>query len=280
VNSRDAAQKVESVLTELERGERFNFGKNWHSFLRKVSAERITESMQSLLAKLERHDLHGVSFLDIGSGSGLSSLAANRAGAVVTSFDFDPQCVACTSELQRRFAASDQSWTILQGSALDVAFMDELGTFDIVYSWGVLHHTGEMWRALDLASRRVGAAGGVLFVALYNDQGWISRYWKWIKRSYNRVPALQAPIVILHAPYFMAARVAGNVIRVLRREKRNSRGMSFWTDISDWLGGYPFEVAKPCDVTAFLEARKFRKARVLSVGRRHGCNEFVFIRDG
>jgi 2-polyprenyl-6-hydroxyphenyl methylase/3-demethylubiquinone-9 3-methyltransferase len=266
------------ALNEVKRGERFNFGRNWRVFLGKVSEDRIAESSKSLLAKLERRDLRGIRFLDIGSGSGLSSLAASRAGAAVTSFDFDPQCVACTAELRQRFAGPDRPWNIVQGSVLDTAFMETLGTFDIVYSWGVLHHTGQMWQALDLASQRVDSAGGMLFVALYNDQGWISRYWARIKRLYNHNGLLRGLILVLHAPYFLGAYAVGTVTRGLKGEKRDLRGMSFWTDISDWLGGYPFEVAKPDAVAQFLQARGFRKLRDCRVGRRHGCNEFVFAR--
>ena len=88
---------------------------------------------------------------------------ARRLGATVTSFDYDPQSVACTRELRRRYFPDDAAWTVTEGSVLDRAFVDGLGTFDIVYSWGVLHHTGAMWDAIGLAAERV-APGGQFFI--------------------------------------------------------------------------------------------------------------------
>src|SRR6266581_6146197 len=156
---------------------RFQFGKNWARFLSVLDSERIAEAESSLTGMLEAPDLRGRSFLDVGSGSGLFSLAAKRLGARrVHSFDYDADSVACTRELKRRFYANDADWTIEQGSVLDALYLQSLGTFDIVYSWGVLHHTGDMWRALGNAAALVGV-GGRLFIALYNDQGSTSRRW-------------------------------------------------------------------------------------------------------
>src|SRR6266516_5946417 len=134
-------------------------------------------------------DLHGRSFLDVGSGSGLFSLAAKRLGAIrAHSFDYDPDSVACTGEMKRRFYADATSWTIEQGSVLDTTYLRSLGTFDVVYAWGVLHHTGDMWRGLGNVTDLV-AAGGRLFIAIYNDQGSTSQRWRAIKRLYNHAPA-------------------------------------------------------------------------------------------
>jgi len=147
---------------EVASGERFEFGKNWSRFLVLVDEDRITKAENSLKQWLEVEDLNGKSFLDIGSGSGLYSLAARRLGARVHSFDYDPHSVACASELRRRYFAGDPHWTVEEGSALDVDYMDSLGTFDIVYSWGVLHHTGQMWKALVAAGALPATAISVL----------------------------------------------------------------------------------------------------------------------
>src|SRR5262245_17503441 len=182
---------------EVSRGERFEFGKNWSRFLTTLDDQRIAEAERAITGMLELSDLTGKRFLDIGSGSGLSSLAARRLGASVHSFDYDPHSVACTTELRRRYFPQDDSWKVEEGSALDADYVRSLGEFDIVYSWGVLHHTGEMWKALENAQIPV-AAGGKLLLAIYNDTGSQSARWRWIKKTYNRLPRLlKTPFAIL-----------------------------------------------------------------------------------
>ena len=151
---------------ELKAGERFEFGENWSLFLDVLDEQRIDEAVDSLKVMLDVNSLKGRSFLDIGSGSGLFSLAAKKLGAKVHSFDYDPKSVACTKELKNRFFANDKEWIIEIGSALDADYLEKLGKFDIVYSWGVLHHTGDMWKALDCISQSVNV-DGKLFIALW-----------------------------------------------------------------------------------------------------------------
>jgi 2-polyprenyl-3-methyl-5-hydroxy-6-metoxy-1,4-benzoquinol methylase len=173
---------------EVERGERFEFGKNWSRFLAVVDEARIREAESSLRDMLGVDDLVGRTFLDVGSGSGLFSLAASRLGAArVHSFDYDPASVACTLELRRRHGPAATEWSAERGSALDTAYLRSLGRFDVVYAWGVLHHTGDMWTAIANTADAV-ADGGRLFISIYNDQGARSRAWRAIKRAYNALP--------------------------------------------------------------------------------------------
>src|ERR1035438_5515350 len=136
---------------EIAAGERFAFGENWWRFLSILDERRIAQAEDSLRGMLGVSDLQGKTFLDIGCGSGLFSLAARRLGACVHCFDYDPQSVACAQELRRRYFPEDTDWRIEEGSALDGNYLAGLGSFDVVYSWGVLHHTGAMWQALDNA---------------------------------------------------------------------------------------------------------------------------------
>ena len=153
---------------------RFQFGENWKAFLSRIDESRIVESDRALKEFLKVEDLTGKSFIDVGSGSGLSSLSARRMGAEILSFDYDPESVACTKELRHRYFPGDDQWEVMQGSILDKEFVDTLGSFDICYAWGVLHHTGALWDALSQVDNLV-KKGGLLYVALYNDEGWISK---------------------------------------------------------------------------------------------------------
>ena len=261
---------------------RFAFGRNWQRFLRKLSDEAIAEAEKSLRTMLGVDDLGSRTFLDIGCGSGLFSLAAVRLGATrVQSFDYDRDSVACAQELKRRYLPGQDGWTISQGDVLDSAYVAGLGQFDIVYSWGVLHHTGHMWQALDNAAIPV-RRGGTLFIALYNDQGRRSRIWRSIKKSYSRGgPLVRGVLIVFFACYFG---VRGFISRVFR--KRNDapsdrgRGMTYFTDLVDWIGGYPFEVAERDSVCTFFQGRGFELLRLQSVGEGSGNNEYVFRNTG
>ncbi len=256
---------------DIERGMRFEFGENWKRFLSVLTENKILEAIRSLQTTLRLDSLNGKSLLDIGSGSGLSSLAARRLGATVHSFDYDSESVACTRELKRRYFASDPEWVIEQGSVLDESYMARLGKFDIVYSWGVLHHTGQMFKAFENVIQTV-VNGGLLFIAIYNDQGWVSGYWTFIKRLYNKGAIFRALVVLLHLPY----QGLRYVVRALTGRLALERGMSMWHDMTDWLGGYPFEVAKPESVFRFFRDHGFVLEELRTCGGRLGCNEFVF----
>jgi 2-polyprenyl-6-hydroxyphenyl methylase/3-demethylubiquinone-9 3-methyltransferase len=272
---------VSSHRQEIESGERFSFGDNWSRFLSVLTEDRIQQAELSLRKMLEVESLAGKSFLDVGSGSGLFSLAARRLGANVFSFDFDPKSVACTQELRRRYFEADQNWTIQEGSVLDRTYLERLGKFDIVYSWGVLHHTGKMWDALENVAPLV-ADDGKLFIALYNDQGGASIRWKNLKKLYNSFRILRFPLSLYTLVRQWTVTVVketcrGQFLRAWRTYRRE-RGMSPWHDIVDWIGGYPFEVCKPEEVFRFYRSRGFTLTALKTCGGGLGCNEFVFHR--
>lgn len=266
---------------EVKRGERFTFGENWRKFLTLLSEERILEAERSLKLMLRVESLEGLSFLDVGSGSGLFSLAARRLGASVHSFDYDPSSVGCARELRRRFFPDDPRWKIEERSVLDAESLPSLGTFDVVYSWGVLHHTGQLWQALDNVTTLV-KPNGRLFIGLYNDQGRMSAYWRAVKRTYCRLPKLLKPLVLYPAflqvwgPRTLLEIAQGKPFRSWRNYTRK-RGMSPWRDVVDWVGGYPFEVSTPAQVFEFCHQRGFELRKLVSTCG-SGINQFVFER--
>lgn len=268
---------------EIASGERFEFGKNWAAFLAVLDEERISKAEDSLREMLGCEDLSDKTFLDIGSGSGLFSLAARRLGARVHSFDFDSNSFACTQELRNRYFPNDPNWRVEQGSALDADYIRSLGKFDVVYSWGVLHHTGQMWKALENAVIPT-TDGGKLFIAIYNDTGSQARRWHWIKKTYCRLPrSLKTPFAIV-AILPDEIRQLANSIFALKpmnyirswTQYKNGRGMNRWHDIVDWVGGFPYEVATVDEVFDFYSAKGFTLTKVRSGGVGLGCNEFVF----
>lgn len=260
---------------------RFAFGRNWRNFLATLNDARVQRAEETLQEMLGI-SLEGRTFLDVGSGSGLFSLAARRRGATVRSFDFDEDSVACTRELQRRFYPGDPSWRVERGSVLDRGYLQTLGSFDVVYSWGVLHHTGAMYEAFGNVVPLV-ASGGQLFIAIYNDQGATSRVWTVIKRTYNKLPRVFKPL--LTVPFFLVLWGLKGLFDLARlrpgrsyREYLRNRGMSPWHDVVDWIGGYPFEVAKPERILEFFRSRGFELEKLSTCGGKLGCNEFVFRR--
>jgi 2-polyprenyl-3-methyl-5-hydroxy-6-metoxy-1,4-benzoquinol methylase len=267
---------------ELDAGQRFRFGDNWTAFLASVDESRIVEAVASLKKMLGVESLQGRSFMDVGSGSGLFSLAAHRLGATVTSFDYDPSSVGCTGEMRQRFAPETDRWHILHGSVLDPEFLASLGQFDVVYSWGVLHHTGAMWSAINNVLPMVSPHGR-LFIAIYNDQGVWSKRWLAIKRAYCSGPIGKLGVSAVIIPYWAARSALSDVIRLrapwhtMVTYKKN-RGMSIWHDWLDWLGGYPFEAAKPEAMIFPIQRHGFVLTNLNTQYGSVGCVEYVFQR--
>jgi 2-polyprenyl-6-hydroxyphenyl methylase/3-demethylubiquinone-9 3-methyltransferase len=271
---------MSTIQKEIEEGKRFQFGRNWTAFLSTLNDERIRVAEESITGMLRTDSLCGKTFIDIGSGSGLFSLAARRLGANVKSFDYDPMSVACTETLRSRYFPDFAQWSVQTGSVLDEQFMRSLGTFDIVYSWGVLHHTGDMWQAIQNATTLV-KDDGAFFLAIYNDQGTASRLWLRVKRVYCSGLLGKWLVCAAFIPYFFVRTLISSFVRKrnIFADYKKNRGMSIVYDWFDWLGGFPFEVASVEKIFEFFRQRGFELESIKTTNS-WGNNQFVFVKTG
>lgn len=263
--------------------DRFGFGKNWQLFLKTVDEERIGQAKISLQKSLGIENLAGKTFIDIGCGSGLFSYAAYLLGAErIVSFDYDTFSVECCKWFHKR-ASNPTNWVVLQGSVLDKPFLDTLGKFDIVYSWGVLHHTGKMWEAISNASKMV-SEHGVLFISIYNKAERLlgTNYWIRVKRLYNKSPKvikwlLETMQMTESVIYYLIH--LKNPIKEIKNYK-SLRGMNWRRDITDWVGGYPYEAATVEEIFVFFK-KEFPSFQLQNIKTTNdlSTNEFVFKRE-
>ncbi len=250
----------------------FDFGKNWQAFSADhVDERRIAVATRSLQDLLGREDLGGASVLDVGCGSGIFAIAAHRIGADhVLGVDINPRSINASEQNLARLTP-DAPVTFRLASALDRTAMDGLGMFDLVYAWGSLHHTGAMYTAITNTARLV-TPGGTLVLAIYNRHI-TSPVWRSIKWFYNRVPwPVQRLMAIIFAGIIYLAKLAVTRRNPLEKE----RGMDFWYDVIDWVGGYPYEYATPTEIERFVARLGFTLRRLVPAQVPTGCNEFVF----
>ena len=263
----------------------FNFGCNWKAFSEHaLTAASVEQAKKDFLELLSGIELSEQSFLDIGFGQGLTLLVATSMGAKTVGCDINPLCPEVLQKNQKRYfpELSGQSVPMVVGSILDPAVVESLRTkspdrttraYQIVHSWGVLHHTGEMKRAIQIAASLVEPQGH-LIIAIYAHH-WSSRTWKVIKRFYNNTPAtIQRQLIRIFYPMIYVAKWLVTRSNPLKP----TRGMSFYYDVVDWVGGYPYEYATVEETKRLLESEGFRLRRCIPAAVPTGCNQFVFER--
>ncbi len=255
----------------------FSFGKNWNEFVKKgISEEQINTATSHLLKFLGTDNLQDKTFLDIGCGSGLHSLCALLSGAkTVTSFDVDENSITATNEI-KKLTNQTYNWKITKGSILDEKFVNSLPQYDVVYSWGVLHHTGKMWEAIKNCIPLI-KNGGIFYLALYTTDK-KSNFWLKIKKRYNNANYFSKKIIeawylirYFFLPHILRLK---NPIKHIKNYKKN-RGMSFYTDVKDWLGGYPFEHAKIEEVIFFC---KKYNLELINLKTGEANTEYLFVK--
>ena len=269
-----------------EREVRYEFGSNWKSFVESsLNETRVANAVDSLRRFLQMDSLEGRTFLDIGCGSGLFSLAACLIGAEkVTSFDYDPDSVGTTTAMRDRHGIPEARWSVERNSVLDEVFMHSLPLADVVYSWGVLHHTGDMWKAIDLAAGRV-KPGGLFAIAIYNRVDRFpdrSTMWWSIKRFYT---SSAAPVRALMEFAYAANHFLTRLISLrdpfkpfINKDGEGRRGMEFWHDMRDWLGGFPYEFATAGEIFEYVHQKHGYQLERLTTVEGNACHETVFRR--
>ena len=253
---------------------RFGFGSNWESYSRSaLSDARVVQARMSFQSLLLGVDLADRSFLDIGFGQGLSAAIAAEAGAGVVAVDIDADCHTAY-QITRRFFRWLSEPEIIIGSILDPRIVDNMrskGPFDVVHSWGVLHHTGDMWRAIDDAASLV-KPGGHLVIAIY-ARHWTAPLWKIIKWAYVHAPSVVRSAMIAAFTPVMRWRA-----RQLGSNRVIVRGMEFQHDLVDGIGGYPYECASREQIEGHLTSRGLTALRFNPTTGMTGCHEYVFQR--
>lgn len=253
------------MIDETELEQHFEFGKNWQSFLEGISEERLNAAVADISNFLGPGVLKDRSFVDVGCGSGLSSLAAYKLGAArIFSCDIDPINIENVKLLKGRYQIPDSyPWDCEVRSIVSNDDLPHILGGEVVYAWGVLHHTGAMWSALSNASALV-EGGGYFYLMLYRDAKF-AQFWKFTKKLYVKAPTL---IQFVMRNVFAAILISGMLVKLknpfksIKNYGKNSRGMSWYTDVTDWIGGYPFEYAEAEEVISFLEPLGFDLVKI------------------
>lgn len=268
-------------MTKTANKTRFDFGQNWKSFsagaLNIGRVKQAREDFQKLNAGIK---FRGQNFLDVGFGQGLALLLAEEAGAAVVGNDINPKCVEALKATRRYFPkTSPGQIPLVIGSILDQSVIDEIKNrssytdhlFDIVHSWGTLHHTGDMYRAITKTANLVRENGHYI-IAIYNKH-WTSKTWRKIKRRYSESsPMGQRVMIAVLKPVIWLAKLAVTG----KNPSRKDRGMDFHHDVVDWVGGYPYEYATKEEIVDFVSRLGFKTVKVVPAQVFTGCNQFVF----
>ena len=252
----------------------FDFGKNWEKYSGSITSEQLQTAQKSLNDFLGPEGLRNKSFLDIGCGSGIFSISASLRGSKrVVGTDINDRCVEVSRKNTERFVTGGARPEFFQESALNQEGMARLGRFDVVYAWGSLHHTGDMKKAIAVSSRLVDS-GGVFWLAIYNRH-FTSPAWERIKRFYNRSGALVKSVMV----YFFAGMIfVAKFLVTFKNPLAKGRGMEFFRDTVDWVGGYPYEYASTGEIVSQVEELGFQTLKVVPAEVPTGCNEYLFLK--
>ena len=171
--------------------------------------------------------LEGKTVLDGGCGSGMVSVAFATLGADVTGVDVTRQCVENGRKNAQRFGVECR---FIQADLVTLSLDDQ---FDIIYTWGVLHHTPDAEASFHSLATHLKEDGDII-IAVYLRTP-LSGFWNSIRVFYQRSPSMLKTVTrkttaALLAGVDMAKRLVGG------RQRYMMRGTSNEEIVNDWFG--------------------------------------------
>jgi len=264
-----------------DNDKKFNFGENWDNYSKNIiSPEKIRSAKEDFFRLCQNQEIKNRTFIDIGFGQGLSLLIATELGAKTVGNDINPICKQVLLNNKQLFTnlTNIQTIPVVIGSILEDKTIESIKQnypkYDIVHSWGVLHHTGKMWNAIDRCCNLVGD-NGKLIIAIYNKH-WSSSIWNLIKKTYNFSPTFIKKFMIGIFYYII---LVAKFFVTFKNPMKKERGMDFYYDVIDWVGGYPYEYATKEEIQNYIEKLGFRLIYFKSAEVPTGCHEYVFLKN-
>jgi len=161
----------ENKTCETDKATSIPFTKNYHDQIEDYRYSMTPEVFE--FAQFTRYS--GKKVLEVGVGAGTDFCQWVKAGCIITGIDLTSEAVKNTAS---KLASQNLSgYDLRVADAENLPFKDE--TFDLVYSWGVIHHTANMQKALEEVCR-VTKRNGEIKLMLYNS-GSVLAYLAWLK---------------------------------------------------------------------------------------------------
>jgi len=261
----------------MSTSKQFDFGQNWKNFSKnKLDEQKIEQAQRDFIELVKGIELENKTFIDIGFGQGLGLLTSAKLGAKSVGVDINTKCKETLEFNKAHFSElKEVNIPVIVGSVLDKGVMQQIKdvheTYDVIHSWGVLHHTGKMWEAIDNSCQLVKSKGKFI-LAIYNKH-WSSKSWYYIKKLYNFSPGIIRHLMVY---FFYVVIFMAKFLVTFKNPLKKERGMNFYYDVVDWVGGYPYEYASKEEVVTYMQTKGFDLIKYRAAEVPTGCNEFVF----
>jgi len=212
-------------------------------------------------------EIEGKRILDAGCGMGVFSVVFGKKGAArVIGIDLSEEGVRRAQRAASHFNLSNVEFR--EGNILRLPYPD--GSFDIVWSWGTLHHTAEPLKALEELIR-VLKNGGTLFVTLYRSTKLSFLHEgirKTLRLAHRRMWPLLAKLIAL--ALFPAT-------LFLKRRKKARAGENLSDLVLDWYFNPVRHYYRPGEIRQLLEQEGLIIEKFLPAsGRFNSTSNFIF----